>query len=170
MKELFTMSLETSLGTIVRASELTEHPIHGGRVLQLSGISSGEGGGIHIQDILFGKEASLLLLEILQEWKAILEIEEEINEEIDEEPELPYTARLANWHQVGHVIHGNIFGDASGRFDDGTSVITSAVLSRDEDVREGCLIKTRNSTYLLGKPFSTEFPEDDNSETEETMG
>lgn len=166
MKELFTMSLETSLGPIVRVSELMEHPIHGGRGLQLSGLSSGEGGGVHIQDILFGKEASLLLLEILQEWKECLELEEEMTDD----PELPYTARLSNWKQVGHVIHGNIFGDATGCFPDGTSVITYAVLSRDKDVKEGGLIKTRNSTYLLGKSFSTEFPEDDNSETEETMG
>ena len=51
-------------------------------------------------------------------------------------------------------ITGNIYNDSDHRFGDGTSIITSSINARDypkESLKEGMIICTRNSTYLLGE-------------------
>jgi hypothetical protein len=53
--------------------------------------------------------------------------------------------RLENWSIFGKVAYGNVFNNP--RFEDGTYVHTSTIQSRD-----GNVIKTLNSTYVLGKP------------------
>ena len=64
------------------------------------------------------------------------------------------TGVLENWAvdqstSKEFVIWGHIYGDTNGRFKDGTMVHTSGIKNRK--CEEGDVVKTRNSTYLLGK-------------------
>ena len=68
--------------------------------------------------------------------------------------EQPITGRLENWSvrdwgEGRIIVWGNINGDTKGRFSDATYIHTSdfpAIPLKDGDV-----ITTRNSVYLLGK-------------------
>lgn len=63
-----------------------------------------------------------------------------------------YDAKLENWSPVGGiVIIGEIQGDKKGRFEDGSSVRTSGIIL---PLQEGDVIRTQNSTYLLGKRWA----------------
>ena len=78
----------------------------------------------------------------------------------NEPPEIQITGRLENWFYDphNHVFWGNIEGDTKGRFYDGAHIHTSHLMCHKEAARtmtEGNIIVTRNSTYLLGKPYVT---------------
>lgn len=64
--------------------------------------------------------------------------------------------RLENWAVSGTQdnlrIWGNIFEDEKNRFTDGTFVRTSSIKSKLKDIKEGFVVETRNSKYILGKP------------------
>lgn len=64
------------------------------------------------------------------------------------------TGRLENWfpNQVSSkefVLWGEIYEDKLNRFSDGTFIHTSGIKNRP--LKEGDLVPTRNSLYLLGK-------------------
>jgi len=58
--------------------------------------------------------------------------------------------RIENWHLIGGVIYGEAYDHP--RFDDGTVVRTSTVISEpgDEPAKEGDRLETRNTFYTLG--------------------
>lgn len=60
------------------------------------------------------------------------------------------TARLENWKKAGYSVDGDIYDDAKFRFSNGTRIRTSD-LRAGQDLKEGVIIETMNSTYLLGK-------------------
>ncbi|QNH71893.1 hypothetical protein P9VFCI_042 [Rhizobium phage P9VFCI] len=68
------------------------------------------------------------------------------------EPQPYYDAILDNWVDMLSCINGAIRNDKKGRFENGVRVTTSAVI--EGKMEEWEIIKTRNSTYLLGKRFS----------------
>jgi len=47
------------------------------------------------------------------------------------------------------IVYANIFNDTRGRFLDSAEIYTSNIVSGE--LKEGCIITTLNSTYLLGK-------------------
>lgn len=57
-------------------------------------------------------------------------------------------ARLENWVRVGEVIYGTVYEDSKGRFQDGDDIVTSRLVSVDDNI-----VKTMNSTYKLGAPY-----------------
>ncbi len=71
------------------------------------------------------------------------------------------TGRLENWYlQIEdgyrredglHRIVGECYDDAKGRFPDGLKIWTSLITNTDVDYKEGAIIDTLYSTYLLGK-------------------
>lgn len=66
------------------------------------------------------------------------------------------TGRLEGWHQDNlyeFILWGNIFGDSKQRFRDGTRIHTSYIVTPSDEWKEGAVVKTRNSTYLLGTPY-----------------
>lgn len=68
-------------------------------------------------------------------------------------------ARLENWCFVAGTLYGEIYDDEAGRFEDGDSVSTSSVLPMSMQTHtpaEGYEIATRNTIYLLGKPYKGE--------------
>ena len=66
------------------------------------------------------------------------------------------TGRLENWwyDSLNHVFWGNIYEDVRGRWHDGQHIHTS--MCHNPDAKEGDIIKTRNSRYLLGKKGDVE--------------
>lgn len=48
-------------------------------------------------------------------------------------------------------VVGTVSGDAKGRFRDGTTMSTSALVTDDEGIVEGAVVETLNSRYLLGQ-------------------
>lgn len=66
-----------------------------------------------------------------------------------------YTAKLEDWYvDISGSICGNIYGDSKDRFKDGSPIKTSYTLPMSMQVsspKEGIIIFTRNSSYLLGK-------------------
>lgn len=71
------------------------------------------------------------------------------------------TATLKDWsiHTFsggdGKFLHGRIYNDTKHRWENGHVIRTSLVLSMSEDEpKEGVIVTTANSTYLLGNPFS----------------
>lgn len=75
-----------------------------------------------------------------------------------------HNGRLENWvvDPFGrNVIWGEIFGDTKKRFEDGAWIHTSSI---DPDfinkAKEGDIVVTLNSSYLLGK-FGGKHPEED---------
>jgi len=68
------------------------------------------------------------------------------------------TGRLDNWVYDHHyqIVWGNINDDIHGRFPDGKYIHTSSITSPDGDIKEGGVIATLNSHYLLGKPLLEE--------------
>lgn len=66
------------------------------------------------------------------------------------------TGRLESWwyDELNHVLWGNLYEDTKGRWWDGAQIHTSVLsMPRNPDLSEGMIIKTRNSTYLLGEKY-----------------
>lgn len=66
------------------------------------------------------------------------------------------TGTLENWfrQQVSNkefILYGSIFGDIHERFPDGYEIHTSGI--KNIEIQEGDIVRTRNSTYKLGKQF-----------------
>lgn len=66
-------------------------------------------------------------------------------------------ATLSGWQLIRHirghdVLVGIISGDSTGRFRDGTTVRTSALITSRERLREGEVVSTLNTNYLLAEP------------------
>ena len=59
------------------------------------------------------------------------------------------TGRLENWAFFGKALCGQIFDDKKGRWKDGHPIKLSRIVAFR--LREGGVVKTRNSSYLLGK-------------------
>ena len=80
------------------------------------------------------------------------------------------TGRLENWNRSatigGHtfLIWGDIYDDVHERWVDGTPIHTSGIVERE--VKEGDIVETLNSTYLLGKERSYEWDPDNISDEE----
>ena len=68
MKEKFSMALETSKGTMVIVTELPKHPDKGCGVL-ITGINWEHGIEEAKTSICFGEEATILLRDLLNQWK-----------------------------------------------------------------------------------------------------
>lgn len=69
-----------------------------------------------------------------------------------------YDARLEDWteYEVGDRsanLRGTIMGDSKGRFFDGEIVNTSSYPMPTTPHKEGDIVQTRNTKYLLGKQF-----------------
>lgn len=64
------------------------------------------------------------------------------------------TGTLENWwYDKGWMcFRGNLYGDTRGRWVDGQHIYTSHCPM--PEAKEGDIIKTMNSFYLLGRPFS----------------
>ncbi len=60
------------------------------------------------------------------------------------------TGRLDSWYPFGYGIAGAIHGDKDKRFVDGTTIRTSTVQGDMTNLKEGDVIQTINSKYLLG--------------------
>lgn len=71
-----------------------------------------------------------------------------------------YNAVLEDWSVVRQgnstIGYGKIFGDDKNRFNDGEAIVTSSVVTSSPYV-EGNIIRTRNTSYLLGKRAGTAF-------------
>lgn len=66
------------------------------------------------------------------------------------------TGRLENWayNSKSNTIVGEIYNDANGRFRDGSQIQTSRLKPMSVQVstpKEGVVMETLNSSYLLGK-------------------
>lgn len=69
--------------------------------------------------------------------------------------EQKYTARLENWafDKKQNVIVGEVYDDINNRFEDGSKIMTSNLMSMSVQVstpKKGAIMKTLNSEYLLG--------------------
>lgn len=65
------------------------------------------------------------------------------------------TGRIENWayNRKQNIIIGEIYDDKEGRFEDGVVISTSRLKPMSMQVskpKEGVVISTMNSTYLLG--------------------
>lgn len=66
------------------------------------------------------------------------------------------TGRLEDWSVdgVNSIIWGKIYDDVHKRWYEGKQIHTSYIENvRDMELKEGDIVKTLNSTYLLGKPW-----------------
>jgi hypothetical protein len=65
------------------------------------------------------------------------------------------TGKLENWILVEDqgltIVFGYIYGDQKRRFVNGVHMYTSPVHTPVSQIKEGNVIKTLNSQYLLGK-------------------
>lgn len=62
--------------------------------------------------------------------------------------------RLENWYVCMGMVWGDLYDDPAKRWDEGTNVHTSSIeVENEETLKEGDIIKTKNSRYLLGKIF-----------------
>ena len=69
------------------------------------------------------------------------------------------TGTLKHWdfHHANdeeYVIVGYLYGDVNARWEDGTQITTSGIRYEDfptDELEDGSIINTRNSTYKLGK-------------------
>jgi len=59
------------------------------------------------------------------------------------------TARLENWQLVFNNLYGDIYDDSKNRFEDGKWIKLSKINA--VELKEGDIIQTMNSKYLLGK-------------------
>ena len=92
-----------------------------------------------------------------------------IQRQLDSDPGIADTvnthdAVLEDWELVrilysdNWCLKGNIYNDTAGRFKDGEYVTTSSIPDFDGsqsealEVSQGFIVKTRNTTYLLGSP------------------
>lgn len=62
------------------------------------------------------------------------------------------TATLKRWWRLDNVLWGNIHDDTKGRFSDGVLVRTSRIAGTTPVLKQGDLVQTANSLYLLGEP------------------
>ena len=61
--------------------------------------------------------------------------------------------QLEDWFLQQGMVYGRIFADRKCRFPDGFFLHTSEVLEAShKPLKEGAIIETCNSVYLLGKP------------------
>lgn len=86
---------------------------------------------------------------LAKDLKNVLELTEDEIAEWDQKP----TGRLEEWTFSHGRIWGIIYEDKLKRFRDGTEIRTSTVVSPAKDRKEGRVVETRNSRYLLGKKF-----------------
>ena len=65
------------------------------------------------------------------------------------------TATLEDWYIIGLTIYGRCYGDRKHRFHPGVLVHTSIIpaLKFFQDFKEGDIVQTLNSRYLLGKKY-----------------
>jgi hypothetical protein len=57
---------------------------------------------------------------------------------------------LKRWGFIGTCLYGDVYNDP--RWEDGRFIKVSRIIYPDvSELREGIVIKTMNSTYLLGK-------------------
>ena len=61
------------------------------------------------------------------------------------------TGRLENWYRWSSMIIGDVYGDVRERFEDGQSIHTASIKGDRDNLKEGDVVQTRNSRYLLGK-------------------
>lgn len=65
------------------------------------------------------------------------------------------TGRIENWHLCsfagGYWLEGNVHEDARGRFPDGAYFHTSGIVGDHADLKEGSVVQTVYSIYILGK-------------------
>lgn len=70
------------------------------------------------------------------------------------------TGRLEGWYletyAKGSIVWDYLYDDTRNRWWDGARIHTSKILSGIKDLKEGDVIITMNSSYLLGKPFEKE--------------
>ena len=70
-------------------------------------------------------------------------------------PATGITGRLENWYleiEDGyHRVVGECYDDVKGRFPNGMKIYTSLIVNPDVDYKEGTIVDTLYSTYLLGK-------------------
>lgn len=71
----------------------------------------------------------------------------------DEKP----TGRMEHWHLctegwASGCLYGDLYEDKRHRWREGQGIRTSPVQDLTVDLREGVVVATKNSTYLLGKP------------------
>ncbi len=76
------------------------------------------------------------------------------------------TGRLENWTYdlVWKVLLGDIYEDTKGRFQDGLWIHTSVLKHTKEEIKafkEGDVVTTKYSTYLLGKKGAVQPKEED---------
>ena len=64
---------------------------------------------------------------------------------------MEYDAIIEEWIMSNGIIWGLILEDKKGRFRDKTYIHTSTILSNIKIIKEGDIITTKNSKYLLGK-------------------
>lgn len=74
----------------------------------------------------------------------------------DDLPEVPegVTGLLVHWqyNEFAHCFTGGIVGDRKKRFADGELIHTS--MCHNPDAKDGDIIRTRNSSYLLHKKWN----------------
>ena len=64
------------------------------------------------------------------------------------------TGKLENWRMDDFgMMHGEIWDYDKHCFHQGQRIRTSLVISPDDGFAECVIIKTKNSTYLLGKEY-----------------
>jgi len=62
------------------------------------------------------------------------------------------TARLENWGFLGKALYGEVYEDKKQRWKDGHPIKLSRItVTHCRGLREGMIVKTLNSSYLLGK-------------------
>ncbi len=64
------------------------------------------------------------------------------------------TGRLEKWcvdKVYPHIIWGNLYDDQKKRWRQGQRIHTSNILTPEEEWKEGAIITTLNSKYLLGE-------------------
>lgn len=72
-----------------------------------------------------------------------------------------YNGVLQDWTVDGYgrsVVWGDIYGDTKGRFPEGTWIHTSRIVEPQDltTLKEGMIVETLNSKYLLGQPLRIE--------------
>ena len=90
-----------------------------------------------------------------------------MNDIIDERIEAyHHDGVLENWFLGAGIVHGKIYNDRKKRFLDGRSIHTSKILeASDTQLKEGSIIETLHSVYLLGKPFKAKVGGGDTNDT-----
>lgn len=60
------------------------------------------------------------------------------------------TVKISQWHVAHNRLHGISIDHP--RFDPGTEVITSAIVAKPNDLKDGAIVETRNTLYKLIGP------------------